>query len=205
VGLAWEAGYKPNGIKDYLNSDLPVLGLRVNSFTDKTVVVLQWQHVAFDALGMQYVIEGWSAMLWGKEADIPTPCEIDPDPFDVLARGTRPTTEEHILAEKKIGLVGLLKWGLGYGFDMLVRAKENRMVCVPETYWRPQLEKALEELRAEAVAAGEDPSKVFLTENDILTAWILRCVVGQMEMDPNRTVREIMAPKITPFWPVSTY
>lgn len=127
-------------------------------------------------------------MLWGKEADIPTPCEIDPDPFDALAQGTRPATEEHILADKMVGLVSLLKSGLRYGFDMLVRAKENRMVCVPEPYWRPQLEKALEELRAEAVTAGEDPSKVFLTESDILTAWILRCVVGQMGMDPNRTV-----------------
>jgi hypothetical protein len=27
-GLAWESGYKLGGIKDYLNSDQPVLGLR---------------------------------------------------------------------------------------------------------------------------------------------------------------------------------
>jgi hypothetical protein len=187
-GLAWEPGYKPNGIKDYLTSDIPVLGLRVNSFTDKTVVVLQWQHVAFDALGMQYVVEGWSAMLWGKAAEIPTPCKIDSDPFDTLAQGSRPITEDHVLADRKVGLGGMLRWGLGYGVDMLVRAKENRMICVPETYWRSQMEKALKELRDEAVANGEDPSKVFLTENDVLTAWILRCVVGPMGMNPDRTV-----------------
>ncbi|KAJ5604839.1 hypothetical protein N7510_009993 [Penicillium lagena] len=192
-GLAWDSGYKPGGIKDYLDSDCPVLGLRVNSFTDKTIVVLQWQHVAFDALGMQYVVEGWSAMLWGKTADIPTPCKIDSDPFDTLAQGSRPTTEEHILTDRKVGLVGMLKWGLGYGVDMLVRSKENRMVCVPESYWRPQTEKALEELRAEAVAKGEDPSKVFLTENDVLTAWILRCVVAPMGMKPDRTVAASIA------------
>lgn len=187
-GLAWAPGYKPGGISDYLTSDVPVLGLRVNSFTDKTIVVLQWQHVAFDAVGMQYVVEGWSAMLWGNEADIPTPCGTDSDPFDALAQGSRPTTEEHVLADKTVGLGGMLKWGMGYGVDMLLRAKENRMVCVPETYWRPQLEKALEELRAEATTNGEDPSKVFLTENDILTAWTLRCVVGQVGMHPDRTV-----------------
>ncbi|KAF9883846.1 hypothetical protein FE257_002737 [Aspergillus nanangensis] len=192
-GLAWEPGYKPGGIKDYIDSDLPVLGLRVNSFTDKTIVVLQWQHVAFDALGMQYVVEGWSNMLWGKADEIPTPCNIASDPFDALAQGSRPTTEEHILADRRVGLGGMLKWGLGYGVDMLVRAKENRMVCVPETYWRPQLEKALEELRAEAIATGEDPAKVFLTENDIMTAWTLRCVVGQMGMSPDRTVAASIA------------
>lgn len=63
--LAWEPGYTPKGIKDYLNADRPTLGLRVNCFTDKTIVVLQWQQVAFDALGMQYVVEGWSNMLSG--------------------------------------------------------------------------------------------------------------------------------------------
>lgn len=62
------------------------------------------------------------------------------------------------------------------------------MVCVPETFWWPQLEKALEELRAEAAAKGEGPGEVFLTENDILTAWILRCVVGSIEMSPDRLV-----------------
>lgn len=186
--LAWEPGYKPNGINDYLTSDLPVLGLRVNSFTDKTVVVLQWQHVAFDALGMQYVVEGWSSMLWGRPEEVLAPCGIDSDPFHSLAQGLHPTTEQHVLAGRRVGLGGLLRWGLGYGVDMVVRAKENRMICIPQSFWRPQWEKAIEELRAEAVEKGEDPSKVFLTENDVLTAWILRCVVGEMGMRPGRTV-----------------
>ncbi|KAI3109221.1 hypothetical protein CBS147333_5851 [Penicillium roqueforti] len=192
-GLAWEPGYKPNGINDYLTSDLPVLGLRVNSFTDKTVVVLQWQHAAFDALGMQYVVAGWSSMLWGKTAEVLIPCGINSDPFHSLAQGSRPTTEEHVLTDRRVGLGGLLRWGLGYGVDMLVRAKENRMVCIPETYWRPQWEKAVDELCTEATANGEDPSKVFLTENDVLTAWILRCVVGEMGMNPERTVATSIA------------
>ncbi|KAJ5764837.1 hypothetical protein N7520_004396 [Penicillium odoratum] len=191
--LVWEPGYKSGGIQDYLNSDKPVLGLRVNSFTDKTVAVLQWQHVAFDALGLQYVVEGWNSMLWDKADEIPTPVPYDTDPFELFATGSRPTTEEHVLTDRKVGLGGLLKWGLGYGFDMLVRAKENRMVCVPKSYWQPQWEKALGELRAEAVAKGEDESKVFLTENDIITAWILRCVVGEMGMDPKRTVAASIA------------
>lgn len=185
--LAWEPGYTPNGINDYLTSDRPVLGLRVNSFTDKTVVTLQWQHVAFDALGMQYVVEGWSAMLWGKGDSIPTPVSPESDPFDVLATGARPTTEKHILTDRKVGWGGILKWGLGYGVDMLLRAKENRMVCVPESYWRPQMERALQELREEARSTGDNESRVFLTENDIVTAWILRCVIGQAGMSPNRT------------------
>ncbi|RFU72950.1 transferase [Trichoderma arundinaceum] len=193
AGLAWKAGYKSGGISDYLTSDRPVLGLRVNSFTDKTVVTLQWQHVAFDTLGMQYIVEGWSSMLWGKEAEIPTPCGFDTDPFGALADGSRPVTEQHILSDRRLGLGGMIQWGLGYGVDMLVRAKENRMVCVPETYLRVQLEKALDELRTEAIQSDEDASTVFLTENDVLTAWILRCVVAPMGMNPDKTVAASIA------------
>ncbi|EGS23685.1 uncharacterized protein CTHT_0003820 [Thermochaetoides thermophila DSM 1495] len=186
--LVWEPGRRPNGIKDYLNTDLPVLGLKVHSFTDRTIVVLKWQHVAFDALGMQHVVNGWMKVLWGREDEVPTPCGVDKDPFEPLATGARKPTERHLLMDRKVGIWGMLKWGAGYGIDMLVRAKENRMVCVPRSFWEPQLEKALQELRKEAEINGEDPDKVFLTEGDILTAWTMKCVVGSMNMDPNRVV-----------------
>lgn len=191
TGLAWEAGYTPNGIADYLNIDKPVLGLRVNTFTDKTVVVLQWQHVTFDALGLQYVVDAWQLILHGRENEVLTPCGIDGDPFDGLATGEAKASEEHILIDRRAGMGGILKWALGYGFDMVLRAKDNGMVCIPESYWRPQHEKALEELRVEAIEKGEDPNKVFLTENDVITAWIMRCVVESMDMDPKRTVSSV--------------
>ena len=194
--LAWAAGHKPGGISDYVDTDKPVLGLRVNSFTDKTVVVISWQHVTFDALGMQYVVQNWSKMLHGQESEVPTPCAADGvDPFLSLATGSREPTEQHILMDKKVGMGGMLKWGLGYGVDMLVRAKENRMICLPQVYWQTQLDKALEELRAEARQKGEDESKVFLTEGDILAAWTLRTVVASLpnQIDPERTVAASIA------------
>lgn len=169
-----------------------MLGLKVHSFTDRTIVVLKWQHVAFDALGMQHVVNGWMKVLWGREDEVPTPCGVDKDPFEPLATGARKPTERHLLMDRKVGIWGMLKWGAGYGIDMLVRAKENRMVCVPRSFWEPQLEKALQELRKEAEINGEDPDKVFLTEGDILTAWTMKCVVGSMNMDPNRVVRGVV-------------
>lgn len=57
--LVWADGYRPSGIKDYIDTDAPVLGLRVHTFHDATLVALQWKHVAFDALGLQYVLEAW--------------------------------------------------------------------------------------------------------------------------------------------------
>ena len=72
--------------------------------------------------------------------------------------------------------------------DMLVREKENRMVCVPEAFWQAEMERALRELRAEAVETGGDVDRVFLTENDVVTAWVLRGVVAAGRMSPERTV-----------------
>ncbi|EPE06297.1 hypothetical protein F503_02425 [Ophiostoma piceae UAMH 11346] len=197
--LAWTPGYQPGGIKDYLGTDgvdQPVLGLRVNSFTDTTVAVLQWQHVAFDALGMQYVVEGWQAMLWNKPDAVPTPVPYATDPFASLARGDDDgeDKEDHVLLDRRAGLAGMVKWGLGYGVDMLLRAKDNGMVCVPASFWQPQYEQALAELRAEAIAQGTDPAGVFLTENDVVTAWIMRCVVRlQTDARADRTVSASIA------------
>lgn len=193
--LVWADGYRPSGIKDYIDTDAPVLGLRVHTFHDATLVALQWQHVAFDALGLQYVLEAWSAMLWGRPDDIPTPHwgqdgRDGSDPFGAtLAQGVPPATgEQHVLADRRVGIAGIAKWGLGYGIDVALRAKDNRMVCVPASYWHPQLEQAMEELRAEAVETGQDPAMVFLTENDIITAFILRCVVAAGAMHPDKLV-----------------
>ncbi|KAG8160689.1 hypothetical protein KVR01_008953 [Diaporthe batatas] len=192
----------PTASKDYIDTDAPVLGLRVHTFHDATLVALQWQHVAFDALGLKYVLEAWSAMLWGRSGpdDIPTPLggqegSDGSDPFGMtLAQGLPPATgEQHVLADRRVGIFGIAMWGLGYGIDTALRAKENGMMCVPASYWQPQLERAMTELRREAVEKGEDPAKVFLTENDIITAFILRCVVSAASMDPDQLVNGSIA------------
>ena len=138
-----------------------MLGLRVHSFHDATLVALQWQHVAFDALGLQYVLEAWSSILWGRPDDIPTPHggqegRDGGDPFSAtLAQGLAPLTgEQHVLADGRVGIAGIVRWWLGYGIDVALRAKDNAMVCVPASYWRPQLERVMVELRAEAVEKG---------------------------------------------------
>lgn len=185
--LVWGPGAKSRTIDDYLTSDLPMTGLRVNSFTDKTIVALEWHHTVFDAIGMQYVFEGWQNMLWGREDEIPAPFGVDSDPFATLGQGTWSAGEKHVLADRQVGLVNLLRWVLRYLVDNYVRESEIRMVCIPEAAWRGWLDKALEELRAEAVAKGTDPASVFLTENDIVSAWLLKHTVEYM--DPNWMVR----------------
>jgi len=185
--LVWGPRAKSRTLDDYLTSDLPVTSLRVNSFTDKTIVALEWHHTVFDAIGMQYVFEGWQSMLWGRDDEIPTPFDKDSDPFATLGQGTWSAGQKHVLADRQLRMASLLRWVLRYFVDNYARKSEIRMVCIPEASWRGWLDKALEELRAEAVAKGADPSSVFLTENDIVSAWLLKHTVEYM--DPNWMVR----------------
>lgn len=48
---------------------------------------------------------------------------------------------------------------LGYGVDVLVRPKENYMICIPKESWELHLEKALQEPREEAGQNKQDLSK----------------------------------------------
>ncbi|KAG6365959.1 hypothetical protein INS49_000135 [Diaporthe citri] len=177
--LVWADGYRPNGIKDYIDTDAPVLDLRVHTFDDSTLVTLQWQHVAFDALGLQYVLEAWGAMLWGHcgPDDVPTPHGgqagsggSDPLWRDIRATSTSYNRGAARSCRQEDRHCRYRQVGLGYGIDVALRAKDNRM------------------LRAVAVGKGQDPEKVFMTDNDIITTFILRCVVAASSMHPDKLV-----------------
>jgi len=80
-------------------------------------------------------VENWARILYGREDEVPTLCGSDGDLFEVLGSRTRGARERHVLADRQVGLWGMVKWGLGPGLDMLVREKDNRMVCMPEGFW----------------------------------------------------------------------
>jgi hypothetical protein len=43
----WRAG-DPETLEDYLYADRPMLGLRVISFVDATLVTISWSHILLD-------------------------------------------------------------------------------------------------------------------------------------------------------------
>ncbi|KAK5988933.1 Acetyltransferase adrJ [Cladobotryum mycophilum] len=69
----------PNKLDDYLESDLPVLGLNVISFEDATVVVLHLPHVLTDGTGIALLLHAWVLALNNKEDKIPIPLAVDVD------------------------------------------------------------------------------------------------------------------------------
>ena len=52
-----QPGDSPMKLDDYLNADIPQLGLHIKSFTDTTLVTVHWPHTMCDIMGIRSVLE----------------------------------------------------------------------------------------------------------------------------------------------------
>lgn len=169
----------PHSMNDYLYADRPQLCVHVISFRDKTVVSVYWPHSLFDAMGMKVMLDAWTLVLEGREDDIVPPFGFDREVLGEL--GTHPT-RPHALADKLMTTSQLVMYGLRNVADMTLRAKENRMVCIPAAF--------VEKLRAEAAEdlAAEGQEKTWVSEGDVLAAWWLRLAIIHFPSESERNV-----------------
>lgn len=173
----------PNGLDDYIYTDRPELGLRVVSFKDKTVVVMHWIHLAFDAIAQKSLLDAWMLMLADKEDEIPEP--LAPDEY-VLENIGKDVKEDHSLAGVRVAMPGLLSWVFRNIYTLAIGSKQHRMVCVPAEFLAKLREKALAEL-----AAAGDKDAEFVSEGDVLLAWTTRIAQMNLPRDSERTVRAL--------------
>lgn len=173
----------PKTLDDYIYTDRPQLGLRIVSFKNSTIVVLHWIHLAFDATAKRSLLDAWMLMLQNRESEILEP--LGPHEYVLEHCGKNPT-EPHILAEHHVSKLGLVWWVLQNSYNLIVRKKEHRIVCVPAAYLAKLRVKALAELAAQAISEkSEDP---FLSEGDILVAWVSRLAMANLSEDSEKTV-----------------
>lgn len=173
-------GGKTLSLEDYLTSDRTTLGLFVTTFRNKTFVSLYWPHVAFDAMGKHAIIDGWTKVMQGREDEIPEPLGYDTDP---LADFGKNATEKHVLADRRVGNLGMAGYALR-NITGLAGPKEIRMVCLPATFWEKMVADVREELKANA-GDGEVP---FVTEGDVITSWWTRVCCCHMNKTSSMTV-----------------
>jgi hypothetical protein len=171
----------PSKLSDYLNTDIPQLGLHIVSFTDTTLVTIHWPHTMGDAMAKKTILDAWTLVLKGRENEVKAPYGMDWDPF--LKLGVDPT-EPHKLASQQLGMFGLVGFGIGL-VPTVLRKQETRMVCVP----RPFLEKLRQDAIAELASVSGDASvESFLTENDVLCAWWTKFAIAHLPQKSTQTV-----------------
>lgn len=157
----------PATLEDYLVNDTPQLSLHITSFNDATLVGLTWPHTLMDVMGRQALLRGWSLVLAGRESEVPAflGAREDALAFDDNQEEYRP---------KRLQGWGMFTFGLRFVSDLVWnRVVETRSIYLPKD--------AIAKLQRQA---QDDLSGEFVSEGDVLTAWMTRAVAASMPPRP---------------------
>ncbi|KAJ0103937.1 hypothetical protein J7T55_010954 [Diaporthe amygdali] len=155
-------------------SDLPILGLHVISFSNATVVALNYSHVLMDGGGANAFMKAWTNVVNGRQADVAPLAGAWSDPLDLIRQEIEQNgTEKFVLQDRVIDMG-----------DFLPDDKDAKVqdplwdMSSPESRWRII---CLTSRAADAIlkqARDSLPSDSFATEDDMIAGWIAKTVAG---------------------------
>lgn len=161
----------PVTLQDYICSDDPPLELHVFTFSDATIVTLNFPHFCTDAVGLSTLIENWCKILAGRPEEV----DIFPesDPLDSVGQDQ---VEEHILSKYKLAELSMLVFILNFVYDIVFGPKmETRAIFLPEKSVAALKETTIasvpSNLSGQGCGAAEKP---FVSEGDVIAAWGIR-------------------------------
>ena len=187
----------PKVLEYWTHSDKAQLGLDIANFQNATLVTVTWLHTLMDALGLHTLLQAWIAVLEGRDEDVPELWDYDIDYLEEL--GTLSNEED----EKKQHSVWTAALSLKDWISRLPRLPSFKLILAV-LHWRifqtpkPQCDRkiyipasSMARLRNEAMSdlASLDPLQItyntsapsnttpFLSDGDIITAWLIRHLV----------------------------
>lgn len=182
----------PETTAEYLASDAPLLGVRVVSFGDATLVTLAWLHMLSDIIGVRELLAAWVAVLEGRPHDIRPVNDVVSDwssslgPPPPQPTTTTATTIGGSKAEK--GKSSSEPPPIPSAIPVSGTAPsetatlERRFVCFPAEYMKRLAARAtadLEEIQQRAEdAPGDECGPLWVSSGDLVGALIARiCLV----------------------------
>nr|POF13030.1 hypothetical protein CFP56_10178 [Quercus suber] len=181
----------PATLQDFLTQDMPQLSLYVTSFEDATLVALSFPHTLTDAMGQGALLRAWSAVLAGKDSDVPPLLGARNDAICAALDSSNTVTEKFVLGSKRLGMLGLFKLGLYFAAGILwnwwMGDVETRAIFLSQ--------RTMDALRNQAVDEAPQTSgsdKIFLSDGDVLTAWSARAVAASFSYPRPVTVLQAM-------------
>ncbi|KAI1268121.1 hypothetical protein F5Y18DRAFT_279061 [Xylariaceae sp. FL1019] len=166
----------PTCIEDYIYRDEPSLSMHIVSFQDATLVTLGWPHTFLDAMGRRELFQAWIATLEGRNDDVKPLHGVYEDPLKNF--GVSPT-EPYMFANRVMTGWSKVVFIARIIFEqMWYPQEETRIICLPAAH--------VQKLRATAIAdleklSEDKESKPFLSEGDVVSGWMTRLIVQQME------------------------
>lgn len=173
----------PISIEGFLYSDKPPIAMSIWSSKDATIVTMSWSHCLLDVIAHQSLFKAWTAVLAGREQDIPRLIGFKEDPVDTLA-GRTPSHKD-VLHDQLMSRLGFMIFVLYTVFEFVCFPKqEYRLISVPDWYIQKLKKQARDELAHER-GSKEGP---YLSDGDVLFAWWSQLTVSALPLSPTRTV-----------------
>ncbi|GKZ84690.1 hypothetical protein AnigIFM56816_010245 [Aspergillus niger] len=169
---------------DWICTDRPQLQIHVSLFQDATLITLPYLHTLSDAISRGTFFEAWTAVLRGREDEVPPFVPFEHDPLGTLGTGVP------VQSYKNFGRVlrglSFVVFGLRCLWEMVWFKQEEHSIHLPGRCVDRLKETARQEL--EAMASGDEPKVPFVSESDVVMAWWVRTVVTALNPSADRTV-----------------
>jgi len=189
----------PSKLKDFLSSDAPQLTLHIVSFHDATLVTLSWLHLTTDGMGIRSLVEAWCQVLAGRDEQVPPFMGFAEDPLDKALGAplkAEPPREPWVLQGTVLAGLGFVLFVIRFLWELVFGPKpESHMLYIPAHTMRALRDRALIDLQSGGALEettqterGATTSSFFLSENDVLTAWLTRCVCASRSRTSSRGV-----------------
>ncbi|KAK2756194.1 hypothetical protein FQN54_005602 [Arachnomyces sp. PD_36] len=193
----------PSKLDDFLYSDESLLALHIVSFQDATLVTISWSHAISDGMGLRTLVGSWCQVLAGNEDEVPDFVGARKDPLEQAIDNPETLGRQRWVHQDTI-LVGFafLVFAIRFLWEMIFGPKtEIKTLFIPR--------KTITKLRQNAIADLDSPgpsstdekdvishnhnfiSKPFISEGDVLTAWMTRCMALTKPPKSNRGVTVI--------------
>lgn len=166
-----DAGH-PRRTEDWLNADRPAISMHIVVFLDATLVTLTLHHVFADALGLVGIYQAWTAILAGRDDEIPPIVGFEEDPLGSLVEDVPIAQGSHV-SPRTVEAVG----------DQMPPAEVGKAVRIPGSCIRKLKEQAMKGLHDQT---GD--RKLFVSESDILYAWWARTHVSVVKPPPDQAI-----------------
>jgi hypothetical protein len=175
----------PEFFADYISADIAQLGLQIVRFDDATLVTITWLHTLLDAMGRHALLRAWTAVLEGRDNDVPEFLGYDTDPLSSLGTTELSQQEDFVKEPSVVKSLGMARFIFNFLWEAFFYPdEESRLVCMPASYFSKLKAQAfidLDSLPPADLTYNNDAAegkKPFLSDGDIVTAWLMRLIAS---------------------------
>lgn len=176
--------------EEMVSKGLPSISLHITSFRDATLVALIWPHVLMDAIGAKALLKAWSSVLAGREEDVPPVLGAREDMLrPTKAKHDGDTPEEFGLEKWRLKGMSLIMFLLRFVWSKFWNShRERRILMLPKS----EFGKICDHARMDVAKSSPVDEKPFISDSDILIAWLTRAVASSESGTRPFTVLNLM-------------